>query len=73
MKKATLLLALIGLALAGCDDKTSPQGSGAGAQSQVKDEDLVTKSDFDAEAQSAITESNYKGELDALEKEISAQ
>ena len=74
MKRAIMVLFLATTAvLAGCDDK--PEGapaSGEAAAASVKDDDLMTPSDFDDEAEKSVTAANYKQELDTLEKEINA-
>jgi len=72
MKQAmTILLLAAAATLLGCEDKpggTAPAStSAAGA---VKDEDLITKTDFEDEAEKSINGSNYKQELDSLEKEV---
>jgi hypothetical protein len=74
MKRIVLLMALVAAALtSGCDEKA---GGGAppstSAAATLKDEDLATPADFDDEAEKSITASNYKAEVDALEKEIDA-
>ena len=62
--------------VAGCDDKSqgaSPSPSGGAAVASVQDADLATAADFSDEAEKAVTATNYKQELDALEKELSRE
>lgn len=58
------------------DDKgaqgTKPEATAATAV-QIKDEDIATQADFDDESAKDISTTNYKAEVDALEKEISAE
>ena len=50
---------------------TKPEATAAAAQ--IKDEDIPTEADFDDESAKDISTTNYKAEVDALEKEISAE
>jgi hypothetical protein len=58
--------------LAGCDDKPEGASPSGEAAASVKDDELMTPSDFDDEAEKSVTAANYKQELDTLEKELSA-
>ena len=40
---------------------------------EIADDDLPVETDFEDEAESSITAENFMAELDALEKEISAE
>jgi hypothetical protein len=75
MKRAMMVMLLATTAaLAGCNDKpqgTSPAPSGEAVS--VKDDELVTPADFDTEAEKSITPTNYKSELDGLEKELNSE
>jgi len=54
-------------------DKAATGEKPAAAPESIKDEDLATPADFDDEAEKDITATNYKAEVDSLEKEISAE
>ena len=70
----TLGLLAVSLCIAGCEEqKAAPEAAGGQAAAQIKDEDIPTPSDFDDEAEKDITATTYKAEVDALEKEISAE
>jgi len=72
----TLGLLAVSLCIVACDEqKAAPDSSGgqATAAAQIKDEDIPTPADFDDDAEKTINETNYKAEVDALEKEISAE
>lgn len=62
-----------GLFALGCGDST-PSGSGApagsGAAVALADSDVPVAADYEEEAEKNISASNYKGELDGLEKEV---
>ena len=49
-----------------------PEGTTAAAV-QIKDEDIPTQADFEDESAKDISPTTYKAEVDALEKEISAE
>ncbi|UQA60696.1 hypothetical protein [Polyangium aurulentum] len=71
------LLALSALAV-GCEEQSQPQGGKDPGQTTaqaapIKDEDLPTEAEFDDEAEKQINTTNYKTELDSLEKEISTE
>ena len=73
MKRAILALGLLlGLLAAGCDDGGSGSAapSGSGTAVALADSDLPVPADFEEDAEKSISASNYKGELDALEKEV---
>jgi hypothetical protein len=79
MKRAMTWI-FLGAAVAalGCNEEpkglaTPPAGEQAAAPAPIKDEDLAVPADFDDEAEKAITEANYKTELDAIEKEIDSE
>jgi len=73
----TLGLLAASLCIVACEEQKAAQPAAAGSQAaapaQIKDEDIPTASDFDDEAEKDITATNYKAEVDALEKEISAE
>jgi len=72
----TLVLLAASICVVACDDKkpavpaATPEKPAAVA---IKDEDIATPADFDDEAEKTITTTNYKAEVDSLEKEISAE
>lgn len=75
MKRIAVLFALCaGLFAVGCGDSGSGSGSGApsgsAAPAALSDSDLPVAADFEEDAEKAISASNYKGELDSLEKEV---
>ena len=49
-----------------------PEGTTAAAV-QIKDEDIPTQADFEDESAKDISATSYKADVDALEKEISAE
>jgi hypothetical protein len=61
----------------GCNEDpkglATPPAGGQPAAAPINDDDLATPADFDDEAEKAITEANYKTELDTLEKEIDSE
>ena len=75
----SIVLALLALPLlAVACEEPKPQGGattgGAVAAPVVLDDkDIPTAADYDDQAEKDITETNYKSELDTLDKEISAQ
>jgi hypothetical protein len=73
MKRIVLMTFAAGLLALGCGDSTAP-GSGApagsGAPVALADTDLPVAADYEEEAEKGISASNYKGELDSLEKEV---
>jgi hypothetical protein len=75
MKQAmTWIFLAMAIAALGCEGDPAKPAPTSSAQpvaaAPIKDEDLATQADFDDEAEKAITEANYKTELDTLEKEI---
>lgn len=71
------MMALLGLGfcLAGCESSSGSSATSAaqtGAVAELKDDDLPVQADFDDEATKQISATNYKAELDTLEKEIAA-
>jgi hypothetical protein len=74
MKRTLLLFGLAaGLFAAGCGDSSGPASgapAGSGTAVALADSDLPVQADYEEEAEKAITPASYKGELDALEKEI---
>lgn len=72
----TLALVAVALFAVACEEQ-KPADPAAGdkgaAAAQLKDEDLPTVADFDDESAKDISATNYKAEVDALEKEISAE
>ena len=77
MKRLVLRIVLAATALiAGCEEEkkheAAPTASSA-APAAIKDEDLPVEADFDDEAEKQISPTNYKSELDTLDKEISAE
>ena len=72
MKQAMTILFLAAAAtLLGCEDKPAgPAPASTTAAATVKEDELITKTDFEDEAEKSITGSNYKQELDSLEKEV---
>lgn len=73
MKRIVLLALAAGLFALGCGD-TTPSGSGAPAGSgtpvALADSDLPVAADYAEETEKGISASNYKTELDSLEKEV---
>lgn len=73
----TLGLLAASLCVVACEEQKPAQPAATGGQAaapvQIKDEDIPTASDFDDEAEKDITTTNYKAEVDSLEKEISAE
>ena len=75
MRRAALAFGLVfGLMAAGCGDSTQGSGSaapaGSGTAAALSDADLPVAADFEEEAEKNISASNYKAEIDALEKEV---
>lgn len=72
-----LTLVAVSLGIVACEEqKAAPQStpeSKASATAQIKDEDIPTVADFDDESAKDISTTNYKAEVDALEKEIAAE
>lgn len=70
MRRGLVLLAIAGAVTAavaaGCEEQTSTQAG------DIADADLAVPGDFADEAEKSVTTTNYKAELDALEKEIEA-
>ena len=78
MKRALLILGVLaGLVALGCGESNAPSGSGApvasGAAKPLADSDLPVPADYEEEAEKKISASNYKSELDALEKEVDSK
>lgn len=81
MIRAALIL-VIGAALLGCEGSssspsatvntgsTSANSAKPAAEAPIADSDLAVPADFADEAEKSISQSNYKAELDSLEKEI---
>ncbi|HMY15981.1 MAG TPA: hypothetical protein PKA58_06610 [Polyangium sp.] len=73
----TLALVAVALFAVACEEqKPAAPTTGEKAAAtpvQLKDEDLPTVADFDDESAKDISATNYKAEVDALEKEISAE
>ncbi|MBK9262655.1 MAG: hypothetical protein IPM54_22980 [Polyangiaceae bacterium] len=73
----TLVLLAASMCVVACEEQKPAQpaaGDGKTATAEaVKDDDIPTPADFDDEAEKDITPANYKAEVDALEKEISAE
>jgi hypothetical protein len=68
MKRGLVLIALVlAAALAGCED----DGNKAGG-ADVAEADIAVPADFADEAEKSINATNYKAELDSLEKELDA-
>ena len=62
--------------LVACEEqKPAPATTGekGAVAAQIKDEDIPTQADFEEESAKDISTTNYKAEVDALEKEISAE
>ncbi|MBK8251425.1 MAG: hypothetical protein IPK82_01995 [Polyangiaceae bacterium] len=78
MKRVVLMTLAAGLFAIGCGDETPSGSSGSGAPAgsgtavALADSDLPVSADFEEEAEKGISNSNYKSELDALEKEVDA-
>lgn len=72
----TLVLLAASICVVACDEQ-KPAEPGATAEKTaavaIKDEDITTPADFDDEAEKDISATNYKAEVDALEKEISTE
>lgn len=72
----TLVLLALACGAVACEDqKPAAQATGGqpAAAAAIKDEDIPTVADFDDESAKDISATNYKNEVDALEKEISAE
>jgi hypothetical protein len=73
----TLGLLAASLCAVACEEQKAADPAAAGGQATapaaIKDEDIPTPADFDDEAEKDITATNYKAEVDTLEKEISAE
>ncbi len=71
----TLALVAVALFAVACEEQkpAAPATGDKAAAVQLKDEDLPTVADFDDESAKDISATNYKAEVDALEKEISAE
>lgn len=79
----TLVLLAASMLVVACEEqKPAAQSTGSQAEATpkpavavapIKDEDIPTPSDFDEEAAKDISADNYKAEVDALDKEISAE
>jgi hypothetical protein len=73
----TLVLLVASMCVVACEEQKPAEpaaGDGkAAAAAPIKDEDIPTAADFDDEAEKDITVATYKAEVDALEKEISAE
>ncbi|MDI1442918.1 hypothetical protein [Polyangium sp. 6x1] len=75
----SIVLALFALAalVVACEEPkpqgASTTGGAATAPVVLDDKDIPTAADYDDQAEKDITETNYKSELDTLDKEISSQ
>jgi hypothetical protein len=73
----TLVLLAASICVVACDEQKPAEPGATGEKAAVavaiKDEDIPTPADFDDDAEKNITSTNYKAEVDALEKEISAE
>jgi hypothetical protein len=70
MKRGMLLLGILAAALvAGCEENKPASGGG---DVVIAEADLAVPADFAEEAETSISATNYKAELDTLEKEIDA-
>jgi hypothetical protein len=62
------------LGLAACEEQkpadTSTTPAPTATSVAISDEDLAVQADFEEDAERSITASNYKTELDSLEKEL---
>lgn len=80
MKKALIALGLtLGLFALGCGESTPASGSAAASgaptatAAALADSDLPVPADFEEEAAKSISPANYKGELEAMEKDADAK
>jgi len=78
MNRSIMLALFVTSALVVACEEPKPTGgatTGGAATAPVvlDDKDIPTAADFDDQAEKDITATNYKSELDTLEKEISAQ
>jgi len=71
VKQIVFVAIAMGLMASACGDST-PSGSGntAGAQAALADSDVPVPADFEEDAEKNISASNYKSEIDTLEKEV---
>jgi len=72
----TLVVLAASMCVVACEEQKPAQpaaGDTKVAAAAIKDDDIPTPADFDDEAEKDITPANYKGEVDTLEKEISAE
>jgi ABC-type glycerol-3-phosphate transport system substrate-binding protein len=72
MMRIVLVTLAASLFALGCGDPTT-SGSGSTASASpapLADTDVPVAADFEEEAEKSISASNYKGELDTLEKEV---
>ena len=74
----TLVLLAASICVVACDEQKPAEPAATGEKAAVvvapiKDEDIATPADFDDEAEKDISATNYKAEVDSLEKEISAE
>ncbi len=74
----TLVLLAASICVVACDEQKPAEPGATGEKASVivapiKDEDISTPADFDDEAEKDISTTNYKSEVDSLEKEISAE
>lgn len=75
----TLVLFVASTCVVACDEKkpaepgTTAEKAPMAAPVAIKDEDIAAPVDFDDEAEKDISATNYKAEVDSLEKEISAE
>lgn len=75
----TVVLLAASMCVVACEEQKPAAGGAtteskpAAAAAPLKDEDVPVEADFDDEAEKDITPASYKAEVDALEKEISAE
>ncbi|MDI3281752.1 hypothetical protein [Polyangium sp. 15x6] len=75
----SIVLALFALSalVVACEEPKSQTGGTTGAAAPapvvLDDKDIPTAADYDDQAEKDISATNYKNELDTLEKEINAQ
>ncbi len=71
----TLVLLVASMFIVACEEQKSaaPAAGDTKAAAPLKDDEVFIEADFAEEAQKDITPATYKSEVDALEKEISAE
>ncbi|HRI63014.1 MAG TPA: hypothetical protein PK156_02220 [Polyangium sp.] len=77
MSRWMILAALtVAMGLVACEEQkpaAPATGEKAAVAATIKDEDIPDQADFDDESAKDISATNYKAEVDSLEKEISAE